>query len=163
LIAAVQSDGGNGIDPGFAVYDITDCKRPVLKASVNLPIPEGTTIRGHAGAIAPDGRTYYGSTYPVSLYIIDIADPTQPRLMLNWVPPAAESARRDVSVSRDSNRVYVSQPASGPSGKNGITVGVSDFNARRPNPQVRVIGTHFWPGRDCDDEPGDHDWRRGLF
>jgi hypothetical protein len=53
LIAAVQSDGGNGIDPGFAVYDITDCKRPVLKASVNLPIPEGTTIRGHAGAIRP--------------------------------------------------------------------------------------------------------------
>jgi hypothetical protein len=96
---------------------------------------------------APDGRTYYGSTYPISLYIIDIADPTQPRLMLNWVPPAdGIGAPHDVSVSRDSNRVYVSQPASGPSGKNGITVlDVSDFNARRPNPQVRVIGTHFWP------------------
>ena len=24
-------------------------------------------------------------------------------------------------------------------------IDVSDFNARRPNPQVRVIGTHFWP------------------
>ena len=37
LLAAVQADGGNGVDPGFAVYDISDCARPVLKAAVNLP------------------------------------------------------------------------------------------------------------------------------
>jgi hypothetical protein len=145
LLAAVESEGGSGVNPGFAIYDVTNCKSPVLKASVNLPIPPGTTIKGHAGAMAPDGRTYYGSTYPTSLYIIDIADPTNPQLMLNWVPPGGIGASHDLSISKDGNRAYVMQPSSGPAGKNGLVVlDVSDFNARKANPQVRVIGTHFW-------------------
>jgi hypothetical protein len=145
LLAAVESEGGNGTNPGFAVYDVSDCKNPVLKASVNLPIPPGTTIKGHAGAMAPDGRTYYGSTFPVSLYIIDIADPTNPQLMTNWVPPDGIGTPHDLSISKDGNRAYVMQPASGPAGKDGLVIlDVSDFNARKANPQVRVLGTHFW-------------------
>jgi hypothetical protein len=145
LLAAVESEGGSGLNPGFAVYDVTDCKSPVLKASVNLPIPPGTTIKGHAGAMAPDGRTYYGSTYPTSIYIVDIVDPTSPQLMLNWVPPDGIGASHDLSISKDGNRAYVMQPGTGPSGKNGIAIlDVSDFNARKANPQVRVVGTHFW-------------------
>ena len=145
LIAAVESEGGSGVNPGFAVYDVTNCKTPVLKASVTLPIPPGTTIKGHAGSMAPDGRTYYGSTYPTSLYIIDIADPTNPQLMLNWVPPDGIGTPHDLSVSKDSNRVYLMQPGTGPAGKNGLVVlDVSDFNARKANPQVRVVGTFFW-------------------
>ncbi len=146
LLAAVESEGGNGTSPGFAVYDVTNCKSPVLKASVVLPIPAGTTIRGHAGAISPDGRTYYGSTFPVSLYIIDIADPTNPQLMTNWVPPDGVGTPHDLSVSKDNNRLYVMQPASGPAGKNGVVIlDVSDFNNRRANPQVRVVSTIYWP------------------
>ena len=145
LLAAVESEGGSGINPGFAVYDVTNCKNPVLKASVNLPIPAGTTIKGHAGAMAPDGRTYYGSTYPTSLYIIDIADPTNPQLMLNWVPPGGIGAPHDLSISKDSNRAYIMQPGTGASGKNALTIlDVSDFNARKPNPQVRVVSTLSW-------------------
>src|SRR4051812_43923371 len=30
LLAGVQADGGNGVDPGFAVYDISTCAKPVL-------------------------------------------------------------------------------------------------------------------------------------
>ncbi len=146
LVAAVESEGGNGVNPGFAVYDVSDCKHPALKASVTLPIPAGTTIRGHAGAIAPDGRTYYGSTFPVSLYIIDIADATNPQLMLNWVPPDGVGTPHDLSVSKDNNRVYLMQPGSGPAKQNGLVVlDVSDFNLRKANPQVRVIGTLYWP------------------
>jgi hypothetical protein len=146
LLAAVESEGGSGIHPGFAVYDVSNCTSPVLKASVDLPIPPGTTIKGHAGAMAPDGRTYYGSTYPTSLYIIDIADPTNPKLMLNWVPPGGVGAPHDLSISMDGNRAYVMNPASGKSGQNGLVIlDVSDFNARKPNPQPRVVGTVFWP------------------
>jgi hypothetical protein len=146
LLAAVESEGGSGTNSGFAVYDVTNCKQPVLKAAVDLPIPPGTTIKGHAGAMAPDGMTYYGSTYPVSLYIVDISDPTTPKLMLNWVPPNGIGTPHDLSVSEDGNRVYLMQPGSGPAGKNGLVIlDVSDFNARLANPQVRVISTLFWP------------------
>jgi len=145
LLAAVESEGGSGINPGFAVYDVTDCKHPVLKASVNLAAPPGTTIKGHAGAMAPDGRTYYGSTFPTSLYIIDIADPTNPKLLTNWVPPNGIGAPHDLSISKDSNRAYVMNPAQGASGKDGLVIlDVSDFNQRKANPQVRVIGSLFW-------------------
>jgi hypothetical protein len=147
LIAAVESEGGTGINPGFAVYDVSNCKAPVLKASVTLPIPAGTIIKGHAGAIAPDGRTYYGSTTasPGSLYIIDIADPTKPQLMLNFSPADGVGVGHDLSVSKDGNRVYMMQLGQGVAGKNGVTIlDVSDFNARKANPQLRIVGGHYW-------------------
>jgi hypothetical protein len=147
LLAAVESEGGTGINPGFAVYDVTDCRNPVLKASVNLPIPAGTIIKGHAGAIAPDGRTYYGSTTaaPGSLYIIDIEDPTNPKLMLNFMPADGIGVGHDLSVSKDNNRVYLMQLGQGTAGKNGLTIlDVSDFNARKANPQIRIVGSHYW-------------------
>ncbi len=145
LIAAVESEGGAGIKPGFAVYDISDCRHPVLKAAIDLPVPPGT-IKGHAGAISPDGRTYYGAYYPVSLYVIDIADPSNPKLMLNWVPPGGIGAPHDLSISEDNTRAYIMNPGTGASGKNGLVVlDVSDFHFRRPNPQPRVVSTLFWP------------------
>jgi len=147
LLAAVESEGGSGIHPGFAVYDVTDCANPVLKAAVDLPIGAGQIIEGHAGAMAPDGRTYYGSTYtvPGSLYIIDISDPTQPNLMKVFMPNDGIGIGHDLSVSEDGNRVYMLQPSTGISGNDGLSVlDVSDFNARKANPQVRIVGTSFW-------------------
>jgi hypothetical protein len=125
---------------------VTNCRQPVLDAAIDLPVPQGTEIKGHAGAMAPDGMTYYGSTYPISMYIIDISNPTSPQLMLNWVPPGGIGTPHDLSVSEDGNRVYLMQPGSGVAGKNGVVIlDVSDFNQRRPNPQVRVLSTLFWP------------------
>lgn len=146
LLAAVESEGGAGKAPGFSVYDVTNCAQPVLQASVDLPIPPDTEIKGHAGAMAPDGRTYYGSTYNVSLYIIDISDPTHPQLMLNWVPADGIGIPHDLSVSEDGNRLYLMQPGTSKTGKNGVViVDVSDFNQRLANPQPRVVSTLFWP------------------
>jgi hypothetical protein len=143
LLAAVESEGGAGTQPGFAVYDVTDCKQPVLKAAVNLPIPPGTSIKGHAGAMAPDGMTYYGSTLSTSLYVIDISTPTNPQLMLNWVAPNGVGLPHDLSVSEDGNRVYLMQANA--AGKNGLVIlDVSDFHARKPNPQVRVVSSLFY-------------------
>src|SRR5262249_9597648 len=48
LLAAVQGDNGNGEQPGFAVYDVSNCRQPVLKSSVDLGVP----VRGHAGHFA---------------------------------------------------------------------------------------------------------------
>ena len=67
LLAAIQADSGNGEQPGFAVYDVSDCRRPVLKSSVVLSVP----VKGHAGEFAQDGRTYYGTQIGVSTYAID--------------------------------------------------------------------------------------------
>src|SRR5882757_1053076 len=155
--------------PGVAVIDVSDPRAPKataylnapsmlqtweslkvseerkLIAAIDLPVPPNT-IKGHAGAIAPDGRTYYGSYYPVSLYIIDIADPTNPKLMLNWVPPGGVGAPHDLSISEDGTRAYIMNPGTGASGQNGLViVDVSDFQYRRPNPQPRVVSTLFWP------------------
>ena len=143
LLAAVESENGAGVNPGFAVYDVTDCRHPVLKASINLPAP----VRGHAGAIAPDGRTYYGSYLAQSIYIIDISDPSNPTLMMNWKPPGGIGAPHDLSISKDGMRAYVMQIGSALGlGPNGLVIlDVSDFQLRRPNPQVRVIATHYWP------------------
>ena len=49
LLAGAQNNG-----PGFAVYDVSDCRHPVLKASIELP-----GSQGHMGNFAPDGLTYY--------------------------------------------------------------------------------------------------------
>jgi hypothetical protein len=143
LLAAVQSENGAGINPGFAVYDVSNCKHPILKASINLPAP----VRGHAGAIAPDGRTYYGSYLAKSIYIIDIADPSRPSLLMNWTPPDGIGAPHDLAISKDGMRAYVLQIGSALGlGPNGLVIlDVSDFQLRRANPQVRVVATHYWP------------------
>ena len=147
LLAAVESEGGAGIHPGFAVYDVSNCTSPVLMASVELPVGAKQIIQGHAGAMAPDGRTYYGSTttIPGSLYVIDISNPAQPNLMTIFMPNNGIGVGHDLSVSEDGNRVYLMQLGQGVAGQNGLTIlDVSDFNARKSNPQMRVVGSEYW-------------------
>src|SRR5690349_24279803 len=52
LIVSGQTDG-----PNFSVYDISDCRHPVLKGGVNL----SSSTFHHMGNFAPDGKTYYAS------------------------------------------------------------------------------------------------------
>src|ERR1043165_896965 len=52
LLVAGQTDG-----PNFSVYDISDCRHPVLKGGVNL----SSSTFHHMGNFAPDGKTYYAS------------------------------------------------------------------------------------------------------
>ena len=65
--------GGTLNGEQFEVYDLSgDCRRPVLTGSVKLP-----GIAAHGGNFAPDGRTYYGTSYaqgPPTIYAIDVAD-----------------------------------------------------------------------------------------
>jgi hypothetical protein len=143
LLAAVQADNGSGEQPGFAVYDVSNCRQPVLKSSVELGVP----LKGHAGHFAPDGRTYYGTQVGVSTYAIDIENPAQPKLLGNWLGQNGNGLPHDLSLNAAGDRLYTAQPgglrANGPS--NGLVISdVSDFSSRKPNPDAKVLSTLFW-------------------
>ena len=106
LLGAVQADSGSGEQPGFAVYDVSDCRRPVLKSSVTLDVP----VKGHAGEFAPDGRTYYGTHISVSTYAIDIDKPEAPMLLGNWPGQQGMGLPHDVSLNPAGDRLYTAQP-----------------------------------------------------
>jgi hypothetical protein len=155
LLAAVQADRGNGVDPGFAVYDISTCAKPVLKSAVVLP----AAVRGHAGDFAPDGLTYYGSQIGVNIYPIDISNPSEPKLVHVW--PGNEAQGRmgvahDVALNDAGTILYSAQPSYGfaPSAAqqarpaspgNGLVItDVSDFQTRKSNPQPKTVGSLLW-------------------
>jgi hypothetical protein len=146
LLAAVQGDSGSGEQPGFAVYDISDCRRPVLKSSVNLSAP----VRGHAGHFAPDGRTYYGTHIGASTYAIDIDKPEAPILLGVWPGQSGVGLPHDVSLSARGDRLYTAQPGglSRPGEgqrANGLVISdVSGFQARRSDANPRVVSSLFW-------------------
>jgi hypothetical protein len=151
-LLVVAEDGG----PGFAVYDTSDCRHPVLKANIQLP---GSSA--HHGNFAPDGRTYYvGQSFRGIggfLYIVDLSDPAHPQQLPTWQflgdgrPHGAWLNpwwfRPDLP---EGTRLYAGQP--GEFGNTGSSVGpdglviedVSDYQFRRPNPQIRIISTLFW-------------------
>jgi len=151
LLAAVQADNGNGLQPGFAVYDISDCRRPILKSSVDL----GAPVKGHAGNFAPDGRTYYGGQLAIGTYPIDIDNPSEPKLLGVWPGQGGVGVPHDLSLNAAGNRLYTAQPGglrrpgnaatSNAAVSNGLVItDVSDFQARRPNAQPNVIASLFW-------------------
>ena len=155
LLAAVQADRGNGVDPGFAVYDISTCARPVLKASVQLPSP----VKGHAGHFAPDGLTYYGSQLGTSIYPIDLRNPAEPKLLQVWPGDEAQGrtgVAHDLALNEAGTTLYSAQPSyglvppptrlQGQGGRgNGLVVSdVSDLVARKGEARPKVVGSLLW-------------------
>jgi hypothetical protein len=150
LLVVGQNNG-----PGFAVYDTSaDCRHPVLKANIQLPGSEG-----HMGAFAPDGRTYYLTQrfrgIGGFLYIVDLTDPSNPRELPPWQflgdgrPHGLELNPKGFEPGvPEGTRVYAGQAGSFPftGGSDGLVIeDVSDYQFRRPNPQIRIIGKLFWP------------------
>ena len=150
---------GQFAGPNFAVYDISaDCRHPVLKASINMP-----GAQGHMGAFAPDGRTYYltQSFRGIGgfLYIVDLTDPSNPQMLPPWQflgdgrPHGLELNPQGFAPGvPEGTRVYSGQPGNfgrvppaNDSGPDGLVIlDVSDYQFRRPNPQIRVISKLFW-------------------
>ena len=143
LLAGSRRDG-----PEFAVYDLSDCRHPVLKGKVEL-----TGSRAHMGGFAPDGMTYYvGQTnrgIGGIMAVVDVADPSNPKHLLNW-QFLGDGRPHDVNLSKDGTRLYSGQP--GTFGNTGSSIGpnglvildTSDIQFRRPNPQVRIVSRLFW-------------------
>jgi hypothetical protein len=151
LLVVAQADG-----PDFAVYDISDCRHPVLKADIQLP-----GSHGHEGAFAPDGRTYYLSQsfrgVGGFMYIVDLSNPSHPRELPPWQfqgdgrphglelnPPGFEPGLPG------GTRLYAGQQgvADGTgtlAGPDGLVIeDVSDYQFRRPHPEIRIVGKLFW-------------------
>jgi len=154
LLVAGQTDG-----PNFAVYDISDCRHPVLKGSVNA----SSSSFHHMGAFAPDGKTYYatqnfrgvgGFVYP-----FDVSDPANPKLLppwqylgdgrphslnLNWngfLPGVPEGTLLFAGQPGQ----FGAAPTNSSFGPDGLVIeDVSDYQFRRPNPQIRNISKLFW-------------------
>jgi hypothetical protein len=149
LLVAGQNGG-----PNFAVYDISaDCRHPVLKASINMP-----GAQGHMGAFAPDGRTYYETQsfrgIGGFLYIVDLTDPSHPQMLRPWQfftdgrPHGLELNPQGFAPGvHEGTRLYAGQQGSFPfaGGRDGLVIeDVSDYQFRRPNPQIRIVSTLFW-------------------
>src|SRR5262249_2304557 len=144
LLVAAENNG-----PDFAVYDISDCRHPVLLANIQLP-----GSQGHMAAFAPDGRTYYvtqgGGATNATLYIVDLSDPSNPMMLPPWQflgngkPHGLELNPAGFAPGvAEGTRVYAGQQGT----PNGLVIeDVSDYQLRRPNPEIRIISTLFWDG-----------------
>ena len=153
LLVAAQADG-----PDFAVYDISaDCRHPVLLADIQLP-----GSHGHMGAFAPDGRTYWLTQSfrdPGGfVYSVDLTDPSHPVMLPPWQflgdgrPHGLELNPQGFEPGvPEGTRLYAGQPGEfgnpigcdvGPDGL--VIEDVSDYQFRRPDPQIRIISKLFW-------------------
>jgi len=157
LLAATEQ-GQNG----FAIYDIADCKNPVLKFAA--PIIGNL---GHTGQWAPDGKTYYVTPLRASpsIIVINTEDATHPFIIpcgqgtpgCNaqgfYVNPstgpngnAISPVVHDLEFSKDGKTAYLSTTGT----PNGLVIlDVSDFQPdaaghRNPNPGFRIVGSLGW-------------------
>jgi hypothetical protein len=160
ILVAGESNG-----PGFAVYDVSnDCRHPVLKSSIVL---QGSF--GHEGNFAPDGKTFYltqnnrgigGYLYPV-----DVSDPADAKPLPPWQFLGDGRSHENwlnfagfLPGVAEGTRLYAGQP--GEFGNTGSSIGpdglviedVSDYQFRRPNPQIRIISKLFWADQGQSEE-----------
>ena len=149
LLAAVT--GNAALYPGFVdVYDLkADCRQPVLKSVASLG------LIGHESGMSPDGKTFYtASPGTPTITAIDISNPALPRI-LGVIPFYSHG----LSISDDGNRAYLAGVGlSGaacayavscdlpdlPQDRGLIILDISDFQARKTNPQAREISRLSW-------------------
>jgi LVIVD repeat-containing protein len=149
LLVAGQTTG-----PNFAVYDVSgDCAHPVLKGSINA----ASSAFHHMGDFAPDGKTFYASQNGggASLYIFDVSDPAHPQALPPWTF-LGDGQPHSLNLIPDGflpdwlggTLAFVGQSGSFPftAKADGLVVeDVSDYQFRRPNPQIRIVSKLFWP------------------
>lgn len=136
LLGAVS--GGPVVGVGlFDVYDISsDCAHPKLLSSLSEPRIKVTNGLGHEGGWSPDGKTYWSSGLGLgSLTSIDVADPTDPRIV--WTG-TSNSANHGFSFSPDGKRLFLSRIA--PSGVDIFDV--SSIQDRSAQPGLRFLGSY---------------------
>jgi hypothetical protein len=167
LLAADNGQNG-GAGPEVDIYDLSDdCRFPQLLASVAVGKADRSTgvpakVTGHEGAWAPDGLTYYGGDLRQFQYFaVDTTDPSKPKLITTFNSPFGAGPPyanvHGMSISDDGKRAYfvtavyssvidfANLPNPNVIPNNGLIIAdVSDIQARKPNPQVRVISKLLW-------------------
>jgi hypothetical protein len=158
MLGGVNALNGNG-GPEIELYDLSgDCRFPQLLTDAKVGLEDGSgqyvaAVRGHEGNFSPDGLTYYaanlGSGY---IYPIDITNPTKPKLLTQYF--TAPGRVHGLNIRDDGNRAYVAilgrggadtrrEPGSPPN--NGLLIlDTSDIQARKPDPELRVISAITW-------------------
>jgi hypothetical protein len=154
LLAAGQTNGTN-----FAVYDISDCRHPVLKGQVNA----SSSSFHHMGNFAPDGKTFYATQnfrgVGGFVYIFDLSDPANPKELPPW-QYLGDGRPHSLNLNPsgflpgvpEGTLLFAGQPGefgAAPTdssfGPDGLVIeDVSDYQFRRPNPQIRIISKLFW-------------------
>ncbi|WP_129645733.1 LVIVD repeat-containing protein [Peristeroidobacter agariperforans] len=135
----------------FDVYDIAECRQPVLKSSTRFP--EG--IVSHAGRFSADGLTFYGARWEAGrplVFALDTSDPTRPRTIATWTPPPDKKdwMTHSAVIDRAGRRVYVAlKRVDEDTRKSAVPNGLAifdavDVQARRGGAQFRLITTLFW-------------------
>jgi hypothetical protein len=144
LLAGAQNNG-----PNFAVYSLAhDCRDPALLASIEM-----AGSQAHMGNFAPDGRTYYVGQNNRGIggfvYVVDLDDPASPKELPPW-QYLGDGRPHGLWLNAAGTRMYAGQP--GLFGNTGSSVGpdgliiedVSDYQFRRPKPQIRNLSKLFW-------------------
>lgn len=151
LLAATNVLDGEG-GSFMGIYDISqDCKNP--KMLFDGPI----TAVNHEGNFSHDGMTYYtGGLDPGIVSAVDVSDPSNPTLLTTFF---SKKGQHGMSTSRDGNRLYLSHinedwpivpiDSSGSvqsvTGGNGFGIyDISEIQARKPDPQVRLVSALEW-------------------
>jgi hypothetical protein len=155
LLGADNGQNGGG-GPEIDIYDISqDCRFPQL--IVSKPVGTGADgglvapVIGHEGSWAPDGLTYYGGDLRhQQYYAVDTTDPSRPKLISTWKPGFANV--HGLAIRDDGNRGYfvsldggvdLTNPAV--PATNGLMIyDLSEIQARKPNPQVKLVSKLFW-------------------
>jgi len=136
--------GGQYNGPWFAIYDVSgDCSHPVLKSSIQIP---GSAA--HMSGWAPDGMTYYLTQNPQMgpgpLYILDVSDPSNVKPLPTW-QFQGDGKPHDANLNSDGTRLFAGEFGDVGSSPNGLVIlDVSDYQHRRPNPQIRIVSKLFW-------------------
>ncbi len=150
------------------IYDVgRDCANPRLLSSRPF------AGLSHEGNWTPDGNTFWASSvFPGVLTAVDVKDPTNPSAVGSF---STNTVIHGLGVSPDGNRLYVAyinddayftavlnpraRPAEDAYGtqsrrdNNGLAIwDVSEFQARKPNPQAKLVSTLFWK----DGQVGQH-------
>lgn len=141
LLVAVM--GTLATAPGIVdIYDVSeDCRHPRLLSTT----PSG--LFGHESGLSPDGRTFWAAgAAGGSLTAIDISDPRRPQVIFNQNGFVYHGLR----FSADGRTMYVANI--GTPGSDGILSGaglriydVSEVNAHRPDPGIRLLSELTWP------------------
>ncbi len=109
----------------------------MLRSTFRLPVVS------HGFRLSDDGKTAYALGHGTAnagkagryLAAIDLTDPAKPSLLLEY----PEHGGHDMDLSPDGNRAYLA-------GEGGLLIlDVSDVQARRPDPEIRLVKHLTWP------------------
>ncbi|WP_183092996.1 LVIVD repeat-containing protein [Nocardioides stalactiti] len=128
--------------PGILdIYDIkNDCRRPRLLSSTP------SALFGHESGLSPDGRTFWSTgSVGFNLTAVDITEPRLPRPIFTKTGVIYHGIR----LADDGNTMYVANM--GTFNQNAVldapslrVYDVSDVQARRPSPAIRLLGETTW-------------------